>query len=88
MEQRLSIITLGCRDVERAKALYEALGWRPGMVAPVESVKVKSPVSIRIRPETVWNSSETASLGPPTTVTCPGGTARSSAPAGPGIPSA
>ena len=27
MEQRLSLITLGVADVERARAFYEALGW-------------------------------------------------------------
>ena len=28
MDQRLSIITLGVRDVSQAQAFYEALGWR------------------------------------------------------------
>jgi catechol 2,3-dioxygenase-like lactoylglutathione lyase family enzyme len=28
MEQRVSLITLGVRDLERARAFYEALGWR------------------------------------------------------------
>ena len=28
MDQRISLITLGCRDMERACAFYEALGWR------------------------------------------------------------
>ena len=28
MEQRLSIITLGVEDLARARAFYEALGWR------------------------------------------------------------
>lgn len=28
MEQRVSIITLGVSDLERAKAFYEQLGWR------------------------------------------------------------
>ncbi len=28
MEQRLSLITLGTRDLARARAFYEALGWR------------------------------------------------------------
>ena len=27
MEQRLSLVTLGVADVERARAFYEALGW-------------------------------------------------------------
>jgi catechol 2,3-dioxygenase-like lactoylglutathione lyase family enzyme len=30
MEQRLSLITLGVGDVERARAFYEALGWQTG----------------------------------------------------------
>ncbi len=30
MDQRLSLITLGVRDVSRAQAFYEALGWRIG----------------------------------------------------------
>lgn len=28
MEQRLSLVTLGTRDLARAKVFYEALGWR------------------------------------------------------------
>ena len=28
MEQRVSLITLGVTDVQRARAFYEALGWR------------------------------------------------------------
>jgi len=28
MEQRLSLITLGVRDLERSRTFYEALGWR------------------------------------------------------------
>jgi uncharacterized protein len=30
MEQRVSLITLGVGDVSRARAFYEALGWRLG----------------------------------------------------------
>ncbi len=30
MEQRLSLVTLGVRDVARARAFYEALGWTVG----------------------------------------------------------
>jgi catechol 2,3-dioxygenase-like lactoylglutathione lyase family enzyme len=30
MEQRLSLVTLGVRDLERAKAFYEGLGWKTG----------------------------------------------------------
>jgi uncharacterized protein len=28
MEQRVSLITLGVRDLERARSFYEALGWK------------------------------------------------------------
>lgn len=28
MDQRVSLITLGCRDVARAQAFYTALGWK------------------------------------------------------------
>jgi catechol 2,3-dioxygenase-like lactoylglutathione lyase family enzyme len=30
MEQRLSLVTLGVRDLRRARAFYEALGWTTG----------------------------------------------------------
>jgi hypothetical protein len=30
MDQRVSLVTLGVRDLARAKAFYEALGWRSG----------------------------------------------------------
>lgn len=30
MEQRVSLFTLGVRDLARARAFYEALGWRTG----------------------------------------------------------
>ena len=30
MEQRVSLITLGVRDLARARTFYEALGWRTG----------------------------------------------------------
>ena len=30
MEQRLSLVTLGVRDLARARAFYEALGWKTG----------------------------------------------------------
>jgi catechol 2,3-dioxygenase-like lactoylglutathione lyase family enzyme len=30
MEQRVSLITLGVADLERARAFYEALGWTTG----------------------------------------------------------
>lgn len=34
MQQRVSLITLGVADVQRARAFYEALGWR---AAPTEA---------------------------------------------------
>jgi catechol 2,3-dioxygenase-like lactoylglutathione lyase family enzyme len=37
MDQRVSLITLGVSDLERARAFYEALGWRTG-AAPAEDV--------------------------------------------------
>jgi catechol 2,3-dioxygenase-like lactoylglutathione lyase family enzyme len=30
VEQRVSLITLGVRDIARSRAFYEALGWRTG----------------------------------------------------------
>jgi uncharacterized protein len=37
VEQRLSLVTLGVRDLERARAFYEALGWTSG-AAPADDV--------------------------------------------------
>jgi catechol 2,3-dioxygenase-like lactoylglutathione lyase family enzyme len=37
MEQRLSLVTLGVRDLKNARAFYEALGWTTG-AAPEEDV--------------------------------------------------
>lgn len=37
MEQRLSLVTLGVADLARARAFYEALGWRTG-AAPADDV--------------------------------------------------
>ena len=37
MEQRLSLITLGVSDLARARAFYEALGWKTG-AAPADDV--------------------------------------------------
>ena len=37
MEQRVSLITLGVRDLGRARAFYEALGWTTG-AAPEDDV--------------------------------------------------
>ena len=37
MEQRLSLVTLGVRDLARARGFYEALGWKSG-AAPADDV--------------------------------------------------
>jgi catechol 2,3-dioxygenase-like lactoylglutathione lyase family enzyme len=37
VEQRVSLVTLGVRDLGRARAFYEALGWRTG-AAPDDDV--------------------------------------------------
>ena len=37
MEQRLSLVTLGVRDLERARWFYEAMGWQTG-AAPADDV--------------------------------------------------
>ena len=37
MEQRLSVVTLGVRDLGRARRFYEALGWKSG-AAPADDV--------------------------------------------------
>jgi predicted lactoylglutathione lyase len=37
VEQRLSLVTLGVSDLARARAFYEALGWRTG-AAPADDV--------------------------------------------------
>jgi catechol 2,3-dioxygenase-like lactoylglutathione lyase family enzyme len=37
MEQRVSLVTLGVRDLARARSFYEALGWRMG-AAPADNV--------------------------------------------------
>lgn len=37
MEQRMSLVTLGVTDLARARAFYEALGWKTG-AAPADDV--------------------------------------------------
>jgi len=37
VEQRLSLVTLGVRDLARARQFYEALGWKSG-AAPADDV--------------------------------------------------
>ena len=37
MEQRVSLVTLGVRDLARARAFYEGLGWKTG-AAPADDV--------------------------------------------------
>lgn len=31
MDQRLSLVTLGVADLERARSFYQSLGWKPGL---------------------------------------------------------
>jgi catechol 2,3-dioxygenase-like lactoylglutathione lyase family enzyme len=38
VEQRLSLVTLGVRDLQRARAFYTALGWRPAGNTPDDVV--------------------------------------------------
>ena len=38
MEQRVSLITLGVRDIERARSFYESLGWRSNADPGAETV--------------------------------------------------
>ena len=38
MEQRLSFVTLGVKDLARAQKFYEGLGWRPAKVVEGEVV--------------------------------------------------
>ena len=38
MDQRLSIVTLGVDDLQRARAFYEALGWRVASEENAESI--------------------------------------------------
>jgi predicted lactoylglutathione lyase len=38
MEQRLSLVTLGISDLDRAQKFYEALGWRTGVEAGGDTV--------------------------------------------------
>src|SRR5437588_11233217 len=37
MEQRLSLVTIGVRDLARSRRFYEALGWKSG-AAPADDV--------------------------------------------------
>ena len=36
MEQRLSLVTLGVRDLDVARGFYEALDWRPAAESPAD----------------------------------------------------
>ena len=38
MDQRVSLVTLGVRDLGRARAFYEALGWKPTGANPDDDV--------------------------------------------------
>jgi uncharacterized protein len=43
VEQRLSLVTLGVRDLARARTFYEALGWRTGAGADDDVVFFQAP---------------------------------------------
>jgi catechol 2,3-dioxygenase-like lactoylglutathione lyase family enzyme len=43
VEQRLSLVTLGVRDLARARAFYEALGWRSNCEPDSDVVFFQSP---------------------------------------------
>ena len=38
MEQRISLVTLGVGDLDRARGFYEALGWKSGAAADADVV--------------------------------------------------
>lgn len=46
MEQRLSLVTLGVRDLARARAFYEALGWETGAGPDDDVVFFQAPGTI------------------------------------------
>jgi len=46
VEQRLSLVTLGVRDLARARAFYEALGWQTGAGADDDVVFFQAPAMI------------------------------------------
>ena len=63
MEQRISLVTLGVRDLQRARKFYEALGWsapsspttRSPSTRRVESSSASGPRSaVMARPEWSW----------------------------------
>src|ERR1700678_2633459 len=43
MDQRLSVVTLGVRDLRRARAFYEALGWHSDAGAEDDVVFFQAP---------------------------------------------
>ena len=66
MEQRLSLITLGVSDLARARAFYEALGWKSGADPDDDVVFFQGPGMI----VALWDR---ASLAEDSAVTDPGG---------------
>jgi uncharacterized protein len=46
MEQRISLVTLGVRDLTRSRRFYEALGWRTGAAAEDDVVFFQAGSSI------------------------------------------
>jgi len=51
MQQRISLITLGVRDVARAKSFYDALGWSS---VPVDHPEAPVPYNLRGMTLALW----------------------------------
>ena len=62
MEQRVTLITLGVGDLDRARRFYEALGWRTGAArATAEAAGARIP---RRAAETFWGGYSGVFLDP------------------------
>ena len=48
MEQRVSLVTLGVRDLARAHAFYEGLGWKPPAVYAASLTPKAKKTTIRL----------------------------------------
>ena len=56
MEQRISLVTLGVADIERARAFYEALGWQTAAEAGADVVFFQAGATI----VALWGRAELA----------------------------
>jgi catechol 2,3-dioxygenase-like lactoylglutathione lyase family enzyme len=56
VEQRISLVTLGVSDVERARAFYEALGWRTNAEPGADVVFFQGPGHVLA----LWSRAELA----------------------------